>query len=379
MNFQGSVTLEFLGGDPEAPYTTSGFSAELFESIYGVSLYRVHLRMKSVKDWNNLVKDGGASDCRIQWMRAGDGGTSDVLSEWRTSRLQNYTVNALHDAAMIRADFVDGMFRMKNRRPRAMFKKKTVAAIAKAIIEANKLIPDVDEFSTTEYTLCQCGMSDYEFIKEVLIPRASADPVLFYAKAGGTISLKQRKKMPPAVEFNNTFGIASDTKVPIDELKASLIVNSTNFGVLGVAFDPLKSQKQPFSQEFLASDASMEKDPFAPTAPKVLSLATTDAGEVKNVVIETLGLDIKTALQERVRPDFSMNMHRVAVTSYLLPKLELGATAKLVTETYERASGGRSVEKVQGAGEYMVYGLYHTISAENMSTIVFLERRGFEV
>jgi hypothetical protein len=370
--------LKFLSADAEAPYTTAGFSAELFESIYGVSLYRVHLRMKSIKDWNTLMKDGGASDCMIQWMRVNDGGASVVLSDWRTCRLRNYTASAHEDAVAIQADFVDGMFRMMNRCPRAMFKKKSVADIAKEIIKGNKLEADVDEFSTTQYTLCQCGMSDYEFIREVLIPRASADPVLFYTKAGNTISLKQRKKKPAAIEFNNAFTAASDEKVPIGEFKTSLVVNNTNFGILGVAFDPLKTQKRPFSQEFLASDFTIEKDPFAPAAPKVLSLATTDAGKVKNIIIETLGLDIKTALEERVRPDFAMNMHRVAVVSYLLPKLELGATAKLVTETYQRSSGAGSEEKAQGAGEYMVYALYHTISAEDMTTVAFLERRGFE-
>lgn len=380
MNIKTLFEFSFDKSSPQATQsnavqgqTTLGdLNFEVFECLYSASVYSIAAKTQHPEIWGSVYNSGGTAQGRIRVGREIQSTSDTPISwgEWSTVRLKRIWTQVEGAFVSVKITAVDEMLYLKNRVPRNMYKQKTVNDIITQILDEHKIEnSEVDKFSSTEYTLCQCGMTDFEFISEVLLPRASKKPVHFYTRNGNVICIKERKYSSPVASFSYEETSVSDTKVPLGPVITSMDVNTSNFGVLGVTFDTQKSQKEPFLVENLIADSVEDyMDPLVKRQPVSLAI-NKFPGAIKNFVVETLAADVVDELKTRVVPEFSQTMHRLAIFSYTLPLLKLGDIITVSPGTLEAF-------KLAGGGTYMVYALYHYMFYDRTGTIVFAERRG---
>lgn len=367
MNTTGAVTLVLLK-TMVGVKRVDAFTAEILETLYGESRYLIMFEDRDVDYWNSVAKDGGVSEAQLQITENLPDG-NPVESKWKVLTIRGIRCRFIGGIVEVQIVATDSMFRLKNRTPQNVYKDKTVAEVVQQIAEEQALDSDIDEFASGKYTLYQCGMNDYDFIRNVVIPRVGQDPVLFYMEDGATLKFKTRKRLDAAMRFSlDAKGNA--TSVPLNAYTSVVTIGVSNFGVKAVAFDPLKSQTEPFLKEFLATDATYgKKDPFVKTAPTPISIEGFPS-RIQNVVIGVLGLEIDSELKSRVDWDPGIPMYRTAIHSYLLPAAKIGTSAYVDAKTVDGKASFAT-------GDHLVYAVYHRLfPGGNITTTTFLERRG---
>ena len=346
------------------------FTAEIFESIYGTSLYYMNFNTTDVDRWEKIANNGGVSKGKVRWGYA----TSThpyTWSKWKDIKLQQLRIQMKGTTVGVSIRAVDATFELKKTAPRAVFKQKTVAEMVEKIAGDHKLTKDIDEVSPTKRDLCQCGMNDYEFIHDELIPLSGKDPVLFYVKDGHTLVFKLKKKGKPVLMFKYDKE-QTEKDVGFHTFETIVTINASNFGVEAVAFDPLKKESAPFLKEFMANDDTYgpKGDPLARISPEPLSVNGQPA-QIQSIAIKELGISIQEELENRVSWDPGIAMHKTLVPTHLVPQVEIGTIVRL--EGVSVATG----EELSCTGDHLVYAVYHRMfPGGDTGTTVFLERRG---
>jgi hypothetical protein len=368
MIYNSTIELSSVGGEIIID-NVLGLNAEIFESIYGSSVYRLFFSTNRVDVWNSIIRDQGKSQLAVKISGVPDSGES-LVSELKTIRIKQFVCKIIGDVAEIELVGHDEMFYLQHSCRRASYKQMTVKEIVTQIAKAAKLVnpkPEIGDFSTAKFTLYQCGMSDYDFIKDVLIPRASKDPVLFYMKNGNTLVFKKResKKDKNSLEFAYR-AEGNKNSIGLDSFTTTFSIDTSNFLIDGVTFDRGKSQILPYFQEYTSD--KLPKDPLV--SGSVL-LNPPVYGKITNFVTDISEKNIQEVLAMRTRPQFPFTMQRIAIPCYLLPQCEPGIVASIVTDKVDG-------KKLSFSGDYLVYAVYHRIftGGGDQGTIVFLERRG---
>lgn len=373
----GKVNLEIITID-QPPLKVQGVGLDALETVYGTSVYVVRFNSFDFAFWDN-VERSGAKDCIavLSWANINNGGAVNE-SATRNLLVKDLKKNNAGGTLYITLTLVDFTFRMQNSHRRRIFENMTIAEIVAELGSANKVpVMEVDAVSGRKYTLYQSGQSDYEFIKETLIPRAfdtaNVSPLLFYMREGSVLVLKQRKLEKPKLTANDT-GINTDEVVTVTNYITHMIINSCNYGVRSVTFDALKKQTRPYMVEYFSDDdAAFRTDEFATkNTPQSLS-SDDEAGEVNAEIVESLGADLKSSLLSRARCRFPFAEYRMAIPTRLLPKIEPGVTVKVEVKSPDKT------QVLSCSGNYLLYAAHHTIiPSEDSKTTLLLERFGAE-
>lgn len=364
-----NLELTLPSGDLVNFFNVSARQCEFLESIYG-SRYSLGFADSDTAKWAKLASDWGKTALKFTWESA-IGGTT-VGSPPKTVKIEHMTAQIKADIVDVNIVAVDMMASLQNRAPQKIYKDKTISEIVQEIADDNELESDVENLQGDKMTLYQCGMTDYDFVKDVLIPRSGKEPVLFYMEDGGRLIFKRRKKEKAMLNFKQTVQ-NSATDYPYFSVLSAFYINATNYGTKIIAFDPVKKQQSPYTKILQADDnADLPKDPFPSSKPSVISVDGNPA-RIQTAVIETLDLTDEL-LKSRVNWKCSIPAHRTAVFTIPIPDAQIGDTATLEAKTcFDEIGVG------EGAGGHLIYAVYHTISGPgDLGSIVFLERRGID-
>jgi len=366
-----ATTMELkLVGDTISLQKTVGMDAEILETIYGQSAYKIKIADVDIATWNQVAREFETIDMSFRWGRV-DGQGKITWSEWRYLQPRRFEFQIKGNMLDIFVLATDKMFLLKHHSPQRLFDEMSVKEVLEDIVSKAELRASIDSsLSSTKYTLYQATMSDYEFIQKVVLPRVGLKGVLLFMDRGDRLVLKQRKKEDPVVKYSYS-AEGDDESIVLSWFKSTVVVNSSNFGTLAAAFDPLKQQGEPYLRTFLADDESevREKAFAGKNTPKPISISGSP-GNVENVVVELLGANIDEELKSRVDWEPPLSMYRVALPSYFLPQVEVANTAYL-----EAGLPGGS-QQAFTTGNYLIYAVYHRIEPANVMTYVFGERRG---
>jgi hypothetical protein len=366
----GLIELELGENEVANLSNTPSISLEVLESIYGESLYKLKIEDLNPDRWNSVAQDAGASWFRLRWGHSS--ADNQIWSEWRTIRMRNMVFRSLAQSFIVELLFSDASFLLKHRCPQNIYNAKTIPEIVQQIAEEHGILYTIDEFLEKKFTLYQCGMNDYDFIKTVLIPRSGEYPVLFYVDKGNRLIVEFRNKHQLDKITFSIQGEGTDVSVPLAGFIGSVMIGDSNFGKLAVTFDALKKQTFPFYTEFKADDnADLPEDPFTSIKPPVLAIGNKPA-IIQNVVIENPNDIDQEMMKSRVDWKCSNPVYRVALPTYLLPKAELALTVNLEGNLV-------SGKETFCGGDYLLYSLYTKIApGGGVGTTIFAERRGLE-
>ena len=364
----GAIEIKLLSEQVDANQHTF-LSAEIFESVYGAAVYDVKFNSKQADFWNRIAIDSGKTPVTMRWARYKDN-NEPVWSDWRTLKLKKLTIDAQAQCFNVGLIMTDSMFELKNIASRKIFKEKSATEIIKELAQDAGLAVEISDLTDQKFSLRQCAMKNYDFIKDTVLPRARKQEVLFFTKNGNVIVIKSRKKETPALNFLYK-GKGDDKSIIIGSFTSVMLIDESNFGTQVVSFDSLKSQASPFIKEFFAKDDSiLHKDAFASNPPPPLSFKKYPA-QIQNIVVETLGMKIDDALKARVDWHYPLTMHRMVIPTYLLPEAEVGSTANIAAELATQGT-----PDIYCSGTHFVYAVYHRLIPQgDVGTIVFLERR----
>ena len=351
--------------------TTVGMAATIMETIYGQSVYKIIIENVNIEIWNDIAREFETLDITFRWGRSGEGGNI-TWCEKRNLQPRKLSFQVKANMLTILLLATDKSFLLHHHSPQRVFDKMAIPEILVDMASKATLRSEIDSsVSSVKYTLYQGGMSDYVFMNEVLLPRVGSKSVLLFMDRGDRLVLKQRKKEKPVVKYSYS-AKGDDESIVLSWFKSVVIVNGSNFGTLGVAFDPLKQQGEPYLRSFLANDESeiQETEFAAKNTPSSIAVSGSP-GSIDNMVIEMLGANIDEELKSRVDWTPPLSMYRVVLPSYFLPQVEVANTVYLEAGL---PGGGKQAFTT---GNYLIYGVYHQIQPfGDVMTYVFGERRG---
>lgn len=362
-------TIELLMESSKASLnakTTGGISMEIFESIYVPAEYKISIASLDVDMWNSIANN--VSDLKMSFRFGVSVSTGGVeWSEYRNIQLTKLTlVNA---GSQIRAIIeASDMSFLLQQTPQRVFSEKTITEIVTQIAQENDLKTDISVSSNAKFSLVQAGMSEKEFLQDVLSPRARGRtlPILFYMLNGDTLVFKERKRSSPALNYSWQ---GDNKKVyALNQVKSVMTLTKSNFGTRGVTFDPLKRQIKPYAFTIDANDASELKE--SQYSPGAVTSFEGHVAVIDSLVIDNLDMDAEKVVKERVNWNPPLGMFRTALPSPLIPSAKIGTTVQVDTGTAKK-------KKMFDTGEYLMYAVMHRIANEgDVSTTTFLERRG---
>lgn len=346
------------------------WTLDVWETIDAGSKFKVVINTP-IKDLWDINAIAGAQDKTVGtlswWMGWGD--ESAEKPQRRAFRIGRLRVLAHGDVTTITILATDLSVDLKRTRGRQVFREKTVAEIVEAIAKRHGMKSEVVS-SETPYTLRQCGLSDWDFLHRVVLPRDNASPGLFYVRDGDTLVLREREAEEPKHIFTHNAKILStDTKaIRPNKMWSDLVIDESYSGGLNVAFDTAKDPGAPFSQEFLANDKTYDYNHFGAEDVPVIGSAP---GKIVPVIVER-GLNVARELRARSCWDAPFHTVRTAVHCPPSPHVQIGETAKVDVR------GQDSSYQAFTSGLGLVYAVYHRIRllGSATETFVFVERRG---
>lgn len=347
---------------------------EVLESIYQGCIYRVTFwAVNQPTKWNAAMASGVGGLGTLEWM--GVTGTEQKVSTKRTFRMHEPFLHVRGNVCTIEISGTDQMVDLKRYRPQRAFKEKTIEEMLQQIAKDHKLKTILDIDVKTKFTLLQCGMSDYEFIQDVLLLRTGPDPTVFYMRDGNTLVVQARRQKNAKALGELFFSMKeptlySDTKkIYAPDFKATLLIGSSNYGgTLTVGFDKTKESGEPYLKTYLANDSTHTFDPFG---AKKLTPFLSKPSEIQPILVEP-ELRLDNELKIRSSWDAPFTMYRMAIPCHFMPQSNIGGLA------YFDGQVGDMSTSLFCSGTYYVYAVHHTIAPRGqVATIVFLERRGY--
>ena len=347
---------------------TGGMLISVLESLYSPSVYIINIASVNRTVWNKVAANINEMTATFRWGRVRGSGKTD-WSDTRNIQIKKLQLRNSSGFLTAKLEATDMSF-MLRQIPQRVFKEKTISEMVKQIATENGLDSDVKVSNNVKTSLIQAGMSDYEFLSDVLTARARCHvPILFYMKNGNVLVFKERNRASPTLTY--AWQPKDKKTIPLNEVVSILTLDDSNFGTKGVTFDPLKRQTRPYSFEIDANDSSSLRESQFSGANAPSTLGSFPA-VIDSIVVSNLEEAPDCTVKQRVSWNPSLGMQRVVLHSYMLPEAQIGTTVQLNTETEQG-------EKTFDTGVYLMYAVQHEINVGGaVYTNTFLERRGSE-
>lgn len=361
--------------------TVQGLACTVYQSIYGKNVYELRFFDSNVSRWNYFATQP-LLECKMRVGVIQDGNKED-WGNWNVFKVRELKIHAGTSTVDVRIFGEDAFFDLKQNHPQRFFIKKSISEMIEEIAEDYEL--ETDLVSTTgKYTLLQGWDSDYDFIKNELLPRgrevSEYDSFFFYIanqESGPELVLttlaKKNQETPVMLWSVDEKNLTSKRDVFsrgfLVDYNSVRLIDHYDFGGKSCAFDYTKSQAIPYLISVSLNDSNV-KYPSFKSIPYSNSLALSGSvGVIDPCTVDEGVKDFQREVTLRNRWPVR-NSSRISIRSHLLHLLQPGDVAEVVCRTPAN-------EVVFGSGNYIVYALMHQLTSQSFITEAFLERRGY--
>lgn len=383
-----SFQLQGIGGSVVLEQTCN-FKATIVESLYGDSYFRVDCTGFPSDSIRHVITHDDVLEATIQW---GANARSFSIKAVKLRTFSGYcTVSFIGE---------NRLYRLKRRSPQRSYTDMTISDILEDVIGEGSSDQTGHQFATAiepttlKYkSLVQGDLTDYEFVFDVLLPRARVGenkPYLCYLQNelsdrndSGTMEIFVFSSKPynstPRIRYDRNMvggfmGNNNETiyTVPLLDYTYDFMIGKDAYGTQINTFDVLKNTGRPYLHKKQCKDSDTLR-----TYGNVRNLYLgypNSVAEQQSVVIEpNPELNYQTELQTRLL-NWDPTRRRLAINTPLLyTKIGIGALAEFL-------SGMKDAQEYVD-GTYMVYAEKHIVGTiqdcpDAATSELFLERTG---
>lgn len=339
-----------------------------YESIYGVSTYTIKATAANWAVWDYVA----SHEWSPGWLRWGmQSNAGEIWSDWKRFIIPAGKIVYRREYCEAQVSGYDYGYVLGERYFSSVFKDMRISDIVTAIAQRNGLRPEVKPTSG-QYTLYQAGMSEAEFIKSVLLPRAigtdgRSDYVFFVIDGNRLLfgcpdfSKSYHIVEYAVVESEKKTGDSGELEV---ELKRDSLAKLHGVTTEFRGFDVEK--KEPLF--FHATDSTVGTIKLA---PKSIQVPNGPASVCILSGDNTPQPDLKRRFQERSKSIWSQNHRdRYSVEISTMPLIQASPATVVTLDIRSDRSNNHFL-----GGNWLCYAVKHVIQKSGISTSLYLQRR----
>jgi len=316
-------------------------SLELTESVYGSSTYILSLFMDDIESLNKLIERlDEDNSIELQWFEITD---KDVYeSEIRKVDVVDCSFNFLLSGYRLEMFCTDKTYWMRNKARDTVYYEKTLEEILKEIAKEYEIEVETTIDKNKRWTLAQAENTDYDFIRGVLLPRASQcifenneekkipSTFLFYVDKGEKLIVTPRgeiKKGAKTLTF--TRDAKKEDDVFLDNHSVKYSISPSSFYNVGTGIDYITQPPTQLSFEEGNEDGIQIKyDGFA----KEPVYFNKGPRKIQPIVLDNIRKDTKVdkVIQGRMSKPMLYSKYQMTVVSYTNVKVSPGVLANVI-------------------------------------------------